>query len=665
MIANETTARMTNASLPLKSLTQIVVLLVVCLVALAGPAFAQTPTTIKLDMTIDVNGVGDAHVSYDLSMPPREYAALKQNFGDAFQVIRSMEANRGWLEVANLDARFEDRLQSVVSQCDARGLTRTTGPGQWTFDAGTADDGWELISVNQNQAILSNILPTPAGVVRCLTRINMPQGSTNIRYDDQAGQLAWEFHPAIEEGDNPAATLELLEQDRIMSSLAKVYSTEQSQLFAARHLFTNTGNQSLRDYRVRFRIDGYSSWSPWKQCKVVYPGQTVLDYFYPVMDIDKLCTLTGSRHAMIEMEAEYTTADGERVRESDGRRVQLLSRNEVVYSTRRDSENLNWFEQFDLVPMILTAFTNGTDPVMQQFAGRVSSLAGGPASSLDPDQAVAFLGTMWQTLEYNRISYQTSPGLSYDQHFGQHVKFGRDVLQNRAGTCIDLAILWASAAESVGLNPCIAVIPGHAFPVIQLPNGNLLPIEATLVGHATFEQALEKGLATLEAARQDGRLILVDVYDMKHNQGIRSLDLPVADEDVLTKWGYDFDTLQASTTAEEPVADQTVEQPTQVVASVDPIVGDWKTESSYNGYVVRAVQRFKADGSYFCVGAVTDPNGAEQVFEEQGTWQRHADRLEFNTNLGQYTQEYKWVDANRFKLLIPQFNAWFEFERAN
>lgn len=630
---------------------------------IASYGFAQQPQNVKLEMTIDIDPVGNASVDYDLSMPAKPYAMLKQNFGDAFHVIRSMESNMSWLELTNVDARFEDQLQSVVSHCDATGLLRTTGPGQWSIDLG-GDDGWELLDIHQEKAIFASVGDMGFGTLRAYSRINLPAGATDIRF--QRGCLTYHYEPILEPGDRVSTDHQLLAQEHIISSLAKVYSTEQSELFAARNLFTNTGEQVLHNYRVRFRIDGYSSWSAWKKCNVVYPGQTVLDYFYPVMDIDKLAELNGTRHAMLETEYEYTTEAGEKIADSDAQRIQILSRNEVIYSTRSRSENLNWYESFDLTPMILTSFTNGTDPVMQQFAGRISALADGPASSLNSDDAIKFLNTMWLALQANHLSYQTSPGLTVNDHHGQHVKYARDVLRNRAGTCIDLAILWASAAESVGLKPYIAVIPGHAFPIIELPNGNKLPIESTMIGSASLEEAVKKGLENLNQAQEQGLIILVDVQDMKNNQNVRSLDLPKLSEDVLQKWGYDLNQLidQQVQTEQQNNQEEQVHVTRKLPTQNQALLGDWKFSATYNGIQLTGVQRFSQDGSYECVMVETYTNGYRETTTEKGTFIDHGNYFEFHTNMGNYEQRYQWKQ-NGFIMEFEDLNVWFHFYRVN
>ena len=75
----------------------------------------------------------------------------------------------------------------------------------------------------------------------------------------------------------------------------------------------------------------------------------------------------------------------------------------------------------------------------------------------------------------------------------QQMEFGRDVLQNRAGTCIDLTIFYASVCEASGLRSVVFLPLGHAFPAVILPDGELLPVESTLIRRGTFEDAVMAG----------------------------------------------------------------------------------------------------------------------------------------------------------------------------
>jgi hypothetical protein len=56
------------------------------------------------------------------------------------------------------------------------------------------------------------------------------------------------------------------------------------------------------------------------------------------------------------------------------------------------------------------------------------------------------------------INYGTSRA-----YFSQPIKLPINTLETRSGNCIELSVLFASALETVGINPVIALMPGHAF----------------------------------------------------------------------------------------------------------------------------------------------------------------------------------------------------------
>ncbi|MAG56224.1 MAG: hypothetical protein CMJ83_08040 [Planctomycetes bacterium] len=75
----------------------------------------------------------------------------------------------------------------------------------------------------------------------------------------------------------------------------------------------------------------------------------------------------------------------------------------------------------------------------------------------------------------NDFTYQHPPALtdnsvSFEPARVQNVKFPRDVIRDRSGTCIDLAILYASMANAIGLEAYLCVVPGPCFPVIKMPH---------------------------------------------------------------------------------------------------------------------------------------------------------------------------------------------------
>jgi hypothetical protein len=95
------------------------------------------------------------------------------------------------------------------------------------------------------------------------------------------------------------------------------------------------------------------------------------------------------------------------------------------------------------------------------------------------------------------------------------------VVAARSGTCIDLAGLFASVAESSGLKVQVVHVPGHAFPAVKLPSGKTVYVEATGVGGGTlaksfsFAQARAYAEANYQNWVKNGLVIVTDVSALR------------------------------------------------------------------------------------------------------------------------------------------------------
>ena len=235
--------------------------------------------------------------------------------------------------------------------------------------------------------------------------------------------------------------------------------------------------------------------SGWEHSHIVAPGQTVCDAFYPIIDLGKVAALTGPVTASLETEYEYHRPDGELVKEADSKRLTIFARNQLVFTSIPQDKIVGFYDNYANGPLGLSSFVTHNDPVVQQLAGWISAQGGGIAPSTNNKDAIKFMAALYGWISENHIGYQTPPGgISGGKHY-QHVKYARDVLHNRAGTCIDLAILYASITKAVGLRPIMFILPGHCFPAILLPDDNqLLPIETTgMTTNMDFETAIKKG----------------------------------------------------------------------------------------------------------------------------------------------------------------------------
>jgi hypothetical protein len=180
--------------------------------------------------------------------------------------------------------------------------------------------------------------------------------------------------------------------------------------------------------------------------------QVTVDPYFPVLDLEKIVKLDGNRDVSVEVEYSYRLVSGSRARRIESRSLKLLSRNQAMYSSIPEEDQLTWHDQFANVPRLLSAMCAYEDPAIQQATGMVSKLAGGDDFSGDPKAAERFMKALYEFMTRN-LTYHTPPGGTVDGVFTQHVKYGRDVLRNKGGTCIDLAILYASVCEAGGPRP--------------------------------------------------------------------------------------------------------------------------------------------------------------------------------------------------------------------
>jgi hypothetical protein len=282
--------------------------------------------------------------------------------------------------------------------------------------------------------------------------------------------------------------------------------------------------------------------------------------------------------ANLLLEYSYEDLSGKREQDEESKRVVILGVNEYVFGNLLAGESFGtWQEEFNNAPL-LAAWVSRNDGAVKEFAAMANRNAGGKGATQDDASAVAVLRALYDLLRANDFTYQHPPALddktvSFDVKRVQNVKFPRETLRDRSGTCIDLAILYAAMANAVGLEPHLALIPGHCFPVVRLPGGNLVGVETTGVaggvrfGSADFDRVLQVGIDELKKAADDGRLYLIDLRTL-WTRGVANPELEELPPDILQRWGIKA----GAPTAEGPRKE---EEPAPAATGLDRVVGLW------------------------------------------------------------------------------------------
>jgi hypothetical protein len=629
----------------------------------SGARAEETPQ-IRAKQQVVIDAVGDARFRVEVKMPVALYTLLKDQTRNTALLLRQLGLNhQESYEVQDIKGEFDDGSSTLHFSWTTRGLARPVQDDLWEAPVDESS-GLELLYLRENVALFTTAASSPFGVVPLVVHTEVARGSRDLRLLHSPSRLAYRAPAAaVSPGGRATFDFEFQAKEQVMTCLAKSYGNPKfTRFWVARTVLKNTGDQAVSNYRVRFRLRDYApSWSAWKQCARVEPGQTVVDAYFPIFDLDKVGRLSGSCRDTLELEYQHRRADGQLVEMSDSRTIQLLGRNEVIFSSRKAVDCGGWQDRFDYGPAILASFVTKDDAIIQQVAGWVSGQAGGVAANASDEQALQFLQTLYQFMAANGIAYQTPPSGEFNGQFGQHIKYGRDVLQNRAGTCVDLAIFYGSVCEAVGLEPILFLIPGHCFPAVRLPrSGNLWGVETTGVGRFSFKQVSEVGIQKIKEARQKGLLYEVDIVPL-HNQGIYGLQLPTLPPSTLTDWG-----IRPVMTSSASGAASGHTNPTRSNATIPSwVVGAWKCDTKLKNARLQMVVTFGSEGAYRLALRHTNESGQFTAWaEERGTFRVGSGEFVFSASSGNnkdvpVTRKYVreggslWITFNEISTQLP------------
>ncbi len=322
--------------------------------------------------------------------------------------------------------------------------------------------------------------------------------------------------------------------EQIMSGAYKVYGNPKLGFWVAKVVLRNTGDGPIMNIQIRYSIDNYASESV-KSYPVLVPGGAVVDLYYPILS-SEVTKLTAATPSNLRITITYEV-NGRTREESVTKPLTILGVNDFVFSSLAPEESTgSFYDTFSNAPL-LAAWVTPSDPVVREFADLGNKLAGGAGASLSDEEAIKSLSGMWELARVNGFSYKTEAEGYWTGKFSEHIMFPRDVIRDKSGTCIDLALWFASLAMSQGLKAYIVLIPGHAFPLIELPSGSIVPVEATAINDgASFQEAVQVGVQKSWQTAMSGPHFIIDVASL-HSSGVVPPELPGLPADVLTKWG--------------------------------------------------------------------------------------------------------------------------------
>ena len=162
----------------------------------------------------------------------------------------------------------------------------------------------------------------------------------------------------------------------------------------------------------------------------------------------------------------------------------------------------------------LPAFMQPNDPLVAKVMKRAGEYAAQMGISMygyqggSRDTVVKQAECIYRALQDMNLHYISCPA-SFEKA-GQKIRIPHQVLHEDSGqgTCLDLAVLYASCLEAASLYSLLVVIPGHAYAGVWLDGSELLDKSMLVKGSISEERwsAIESGLLPVECTTfTDGR----------------------------------------------------------------------------------------------------------------------------------------------------------------
>ena len=180
----------------------------------------------------------------------------------------------------------------------------------------------------------------------------------------------------------------------------------------------------------------------------------------------------------------------------------ITSRDDFPWSIKGFTQQ----ENYDLVVAMITP----TDPSVNTLIRTAANydpnkiMTSGYKTAQDSDGTVwQRLSNIWQaeTNDYS-ITYISTP-ITFASGQSQRIRLPGEVLDQSSGNCIELTLLYAAAAEYLGMQAALVIVPGHAYVAISVDDTGetYYFIETTMIGAATFEQATSTAVTEWKKAQ--------------------------------------------------------------------------------------------------------------------------------------------------------------------
>ncbi len=186
--------------------------------------------------------------------------------------------------------------------------------------------------------------------------------------------------------------------------------------------------------------------------------------------------------------------------------ILLSESQEITIYSRRD---MVWIDGCTLSEVLefYAAWVTPNDPAVEELIRRAADytdsgiMKNGYEGLVNDEEGSVWdrLQAIWRAEEEYDLTY-VSTLVAFGEGWSQRVRTPYEVLDQSGGNCIETSCLFASAAEALKLEVAFVFIPGHVYVGVRMDqeNANYYFIETTLIGRASFHEAVQSGAQSFQ-----------------------------------------------------------------------------------------------------------------------------------------------------------------------
>jgi hypothetical protein len=194
----------------------------------------------------------------------------------------------------------------------------------------------------------------------------------------------------------------------------------------------------------------------------------------------------------------------------DGRTVLIHGGSEIYWGRRFANAQVTarWVTPHDEAVLALVAQARRYVP-----RGRLAGYNAGSEPAAVPRYVRLQAEALFRALQHAGISYVSSLFVM-GEHVGQaqRIRLPRETLTLASANCMDVSVAFASAAENIGLQPLVVILPGHAFAGVRLQRDSqdVLYFDLTVLPGGSFSSAVARADSWLRMTPEK-KVLVVDV----------------------------------------------------------------------------------------------------------------------------------------------------------